>query len=98
MPVDDHEFGAFFISHYGWLYALGVLLTGDRGQAEELAQDAQVRTYRRWALVGPPDEPASFARSTATGRCCAAEWSRHASCCGWVPMPSRSSTSRRMRW
>jgi DNA-directed RNA polymerase specialized sigma24 family protein len=49
VPVDDHEFGAFFVSHYGRLYALGVLLTGDRGQAEELAQDALVRTYRRWA-------------------------------------------------
>ena len=48
MPVDDHEFGAFFTSHYGRLYALGVLLTGDRGQAEELAQDALVRTYRGW--------------------------------------------------
>jgi hypothetical protein len=40
VPVDDHEFGAFFVSHYGRLYALGVLLTGDRRQAEELAQDA----------------------------------------------------------
>ena len=60
--VEDHEFGAFFVSHYGRLYALGVLLTGDRGQAEELAQDALVRTYGRWALVGPPDaRPASRA-------------------------------------
>jgi DNA-directed RNA polymerase specialized sigma24 family protein len=55
VPVDDHEFGAFFVGHYGRLYAFGVLLTGDRGQAEELAQDALVRTDRRWALVGQPD-------------------------------------------
>jgi RNA polymerase sigma-70 factor (sigma-E family) len=68
VPIDDHEFGAFFISHYGRLYALGVLLTGDRGQAEELAQDALVRTYRRWALVGPPDDPASFARRVLINR------------------------------
>jgi DNA-directed RNA polymerase specialized sigma24 family protein len=59
---------AFFVSHYGRLYALGVLLTGDRGQAEELAQDALVRTYRRWALVGPPDDPASFARRVLINR------------------------------
>jgi RNA polymerase sigma-70 factor (sigma-E family) len=68
VSVDDHEFGAFFVSHYGRLYALGVLLTGDRGQAEELAQDALVRTYRRWALVGPPDDPASFARRVLINR------------------------------
>jgi RNA polymerase sigma-70 factor (sigma-E family) len=68
VPVDDHEFGAFFVSHYGRLYALGVLLTGDRGQAEELAQDALVRTYGRWALVGPPDDPASFARRVLINR------------------------------
>ena len=68
MPVDDHEFGAFFLSHYSGLYALGVLLTGDHGQAEELAQDALVRTYRRWALVGQPDDPASFARRVLINR------------------------------
>jgi RNA polymerase sigma factor (sigma-70 family) len=68
VPVDDHEFGAFFVSHYGRLYALGVLLTGDRGQAEELAQDTLVRIYRRWALVGPPDDPASFARRVLINR------------------------------
>jgi len=68
VPVDDHEFGAFFISSYGRLYALGVLLSGDRGQAEELAQDALVRTYRRWALVGQPDDPASFARRVLINR------------------------------
>jgi DNA-directed RNA polymerase specialized sigma24 family protein len=52
VAVDDHEFGACFVSHDGRLDGLGVLLTGDRGQAEELAQDALVRTDRRWALVG----------------------------------------------
>jgi RNA polymerase sigma-70 factor (sigma-E family) len=68
VPVDDHEFGAFFVSHYSGLYALGVLLTGDRGQAEELAQDALVRTYRRWALVGQLHDPASFARRVLINR------------------------------
>jgi RNA polymerase sigma-70 factor (sigma-E family) len=68
VPVDDHEFGAFFVDHYGRLYALGMLLTGDRGQAEELAQDALVRTYRRWALVGQPTDPGSFARRVLINR------------------------------
>jgi DNA-directed RNA polymerase specialized sigma24 family protein len=56
VSVDDHEFGALFVSHDGRRYGLGVPGTGDRGQAEELAQDALVRTDRRWALVGPPED------------------------------------------
>ena len=43
MAVDETEFSEFFASQYGSLCWLGLLLTGDRAEAEELAQEALVR-------------------------------------------------------
>src|SRR6266508_2744742 len=45
VAVDDLEFRAFFAGQYRRLYALGLLLTGDAAAAEDLAQDALVRTF-----------------------------------------------------
>jgi DNA-directed RNA polymerase specialized sigma24 family protein len=51
----DEDFRGFFAQQYERLCRLGFLLTGDPAQAEELAQDAQVRTWWRWRLVRRPD-------------------------------------------
>jgi len=48
--VDEREFGEFFASQYARLCWLGLLLTGSRAEGEELAQEALVRTWWRWAL------------------------------------------------
>jgi RNA polymerase sigma-70 factor (sigma-E family) len=64
----DEEFRGFFAQHYGRLCRLGFLLTGDPAQAEELAQDALVRTWRRWRLVGKPDNPETYARKVLVNR------------------------------
>jgi len=58
----DREFSEFFASQYARLCWLGCALTGSPAQAEELAQDALVRTWWRWRLVGRPKDPASYAR------------------------------------
>ena len=68
MSVDDLEFREFFASQFSQLYWLGLLLTGDPGQAEELAQDSMVRTYNRWARVRKPTDPASYARRVLVNR------------------------------
>ena len=68
MAVDEAEFSEFFASQYGPLCWLGLLLTGSRTQAEELAQEALVRTWWRWQLVGRPAEPASYARQVLVNR------------------------------
>jgi RNA polymerase sigma-70 factor (sigma-E family) len=68
MAVDDLEFGEFFISQYGRLCWLGYLLTGSRSEAEELAQEALVRTYGRWRLVRKPENPALYARKVLVNR------------------------------
>jgi DNA-directed RNA polymerase specialized sigma24 family protein len=64
----DEDFRGFFAQHYERLYRLGFLLTGDPAQAEELAQDALVRTWRRWRLVGKPDNPGTCARKVLVNR------------------------------
>jgi RNA polymerase sigma-70 factor (sigma-E family) len=64
----DAEFSEFFASQYARLCWLGCALTGSPAQAEELAQDALVRTWWRWRLVGRPKDPASYARKVLVNR------------------------------
>jgi RNA polymerase sigma-70 factor (sigma-E family) len=61
----DEEFRRFFTQHYERLCRLGFLLTGDPAQAEGLAQDAPVRTWRRCRLVGKPE---TYARKVLVNR------------------------------
>src|SRR5215217_2553040 len=64
----DEDLRGFFAQHDARLCRLGFLLTGDPAQAEELAQDALVRTWRRWQLVGRPDNPGTYARKVLVNR------------------------------
>jgi RNA polymerase sigma-70 factor (sigma-E family) len=68
MAIDDAEFSEFFASQYGRLCWLGFLLTGSRVEAEELAQEALVRTWWRWKLVRRPHDPGSYARRVLVNR------------------------------
>ena len=68
MAVDDAEFSEFFASQYAELCWVGLLLTGSRAEAEELAQEALVRTWWRWKLVRRPEDPASYARKVLVNR------------------------------
>jgi DNA-directed RNA polymerase specialized sigma24 family protein len=77
MSVDDVEFREFFAAQYARLCWLGLLLTGDQAEAEELAQEALVRTWWRWVVHRPegspwPDEHGAFdqflRRRTRRGR------------------------------
>jgi RNA polymerase sigma-70 factor (sigma-E family) len=67
MAVDDVEFREFFASQYARLCWLGLLLTGDQAEAEDLAQEALVRTWWRWA-VHRPNDPAAYARKVLVNR------------------------------
>jgi RNA polymerase sigma-70 factor, ECF subfamily len=68
VAVDETEFSEFFASQYGRLCWLGLLLTGSRAEAEELAQEALVRTWWRWKLVRRPDDPGRYARQVLVNR------------------------------
>ena len=68
MGWEDSQFSEFFVSQYGGLRRLGFLLTGDWSQGEELAQDALVRVYWRWALVRRQEHPEAYARKVLINR------------------------------
>jgi RNA polymerase sigma-70 factor (sigma-E family) len=65
---EELEFREFFAGQFARLRRLGFWLTGDWGQAEELAQDAMVRTYRRWRWVRRYDHPEEYARKVLLNR------------------------------
>ncbi len=65
---DDREFLDFFADEFWSLRRIGFLLTGDWGDAEELAQEAMARTFAAWPRVRGYDRPAAFARKVLLNR------------------------------
>jgi RNA polymerase sigma-70 factor (sigma-E family) len=62
------QFQEFFAAHYPRLRRLGYWLTGDWTEAEELAQEAMVRTWWRWSIVRGHDQPQDYARKVLVNR------------------------------
>lgn len=58
----DEDFGAFVARAWPGLVRTAVLLTGDVTRAEDLAQEALVRTHRRWRSVRRQDAPEAYVR------------------------------------
>ena len=50
----DDEFAEFVAARYRALVRTGLLLTGDIGHAEDLAQSALIRTYLAWGRLRHP--------------------------------------------
>ena len=60
----DDEFAAFVAARYRALVRTGLLLIGDRGHAEDLAQSALIRTYLAWGRLRDPANAEAYARRT----------------------------------
>jgi RNA polymerase sigma-70 factor (sigma-E family) len=60
----DRVLGAVYARHYSELVGLARLLLDDRGQAEEVVQEAFVRTYAGWHRVRRQHDPLPYLRST----------------------------------
>jgi RNA polymerase sigma-70 factor (sigma-E family) len=58
----DEEFAAFVAARYRALVRTGLLLCGDRGHAEDLAQSALIRTYLAWSRLREPENAEAYAR------------------------------------
>lgn len=58
-------FEDFFRAQNPSLYARLCLITGNRAEAEELAQDAFLRVWERWDRVADMDEPVGYLYRTA---------------------------------
>jgi RNA polymerase sigma-70 factor (sigma-E family) len=53
------SFEVFAAAHSAGLIKLGLMVSGDRGRAEDAAQEALVRVYQRWSRV---EDPLAYAR------------------------------------
>jgi RNA polymerase sigma-70 factor (ECF subfamily) len=58
------SFDDFFAAEYRRVVALAAALAG-RAAAEELAQEAFVRAFRRWSRIAGYDDPAAWVRRVA---------------------------------
>jgi RNA polymerase sigma-70 factor, ECF subfamily len=63
--ADAGSFEGFFEANYERLLRAVFLVTGNRGEAEDLAQEAFVRVYERWDRVRRTDNPAGYLYRTA---------------------------------
>ena len=78
LAARDEEFSEFVRLRYDGLVRLGLLLTGDRGHGEDLAQAALLRAYRAWPRITRPTADA-YVRTVMTNlslRWGARQWHR----------------------
>jgi RNA polymerase sigma-70 factor (ECF subfamily) len=54
------SFEAFYEETFRRLFTALALVTRDRSEAEEIAQDAFLRVYERWERVGSLDDPTGY--------------------------------------
>ena len=61
----EEGFEAFFRTHYANLGRALLLLTGERAEAEDLAQEAMARVFERWGRVSAMESPVGYLYRTA---------------------------------
>jgi RNA polymerase sigma-70 factor (sigma-E family) len=59
---DSATFAEFVRAEQPALLRLAVLLTGDRGHAEDLVQTALLKTYRHWHRISAAGPPTAYVR------------------------------------
>jgi RNA polymerase sigma factor (sigma-70 family) len=59
------DFEGFFHAEHERLFQALYLLTGNRYEADDLAQEALMRAYERWDRVGSMDSPVGYVYRTA---------------------------------
>ncbi len=62
MGDGDRGFADFVSAEQAGLLRLAVLLSGDRGHAEDLVQTALLKTYRHWDRVSRSGTPSAYIR------------------------------------
>jgi RNA polymerase sigma-70 factor, ECF subfamily len=62
---DVLDFEGFFHAEHERLFQALYLLTGNRHEADDLAQEALMRAYERWDRVGSMDSPVGYVYRTA---------------------------------
>jgi RNA polymerase sigma factor (sigma-70 family) len=62
---ESAAFDEFFLAEHERLFKALYLLTGDRYEADDLAQEALLRAYERWDRVAAMESPAGYVYRTA---------------------------------
>lgn len=62
----ESDFADFYAATWPRTLACTYALTGDRGAAEEIAQEASVKAWTHWRKVSRYDQPAAWVRQVAT--------------------------------
>lgn len=65
MADDDGEFSALFRGEYPRVLRAMTLVLYDRGEAEDVVQDAFAQLYRHWRRVSRYDRPDAWVRTVA---------------------------------
>ena len=65
MPNEPDSFEEFFEAQHSRLFGSLTLVTGDRGEAEEIMQDAFLRLWERWDRVSVMENPGGYLYLTA---------------------------------
>lgn len=97
----EGDFAEFYAATWPRTLAVAYALTGDRGSAEEVAQEAYVKTWSHWSEVSRYDQPAAWVRQVAT-RLSVSRWRRAKVAAAWfarnrteqvAPGPDETSTA-----
>jgi RNA polymerase sigma-70 factor (sigma-E family) len=64
----DDALEHLYAAHWRGLVRLSVLLLHDRGEAEEVVQDAFVATHRHWHRLRDPDKALAYLRQAVVNR------------------------------
>ena len=64
----DEALEHLYAAHWRTLVRLSVLLLRDRGEAEEVVQDAFVATHRHWHRLRDPDKALAYLRQAVVNR------------------------------
>jgi len=62
---EPSSFEEFFEDHHGDLFAALWMITRDRHEAEEIAQDAFLRVWERWDRIAAMEDPEGYLYRTA---------------------------------
>ena len=79
----EADFAEFYEATWPRTLAVTYALTGDRGAAEELAQEAYVKAWSHWGKVSRNDQPAAWVRQVAT-RLSVSRWRRSKVAASWL--------------
>lgn len=97
----ESDFADFYASTWPRTLAVTYALTGDRGAAEEIAQETYVKAWTHWGKVSRYDQPAAWVRQVAT-RQSVSRWRRSKVASTWLarnreerhaPPPDETSTA-----